>query len=225
MAAWIWGCRSPRSGLAGLSWVNASELTPRTRLSTSTATADLCFSVGPSSWFGPRASDRRRQATVEVDRGAGDVRRALGAEESDEVRKLVRLTEPLERHAALRRHLAIERLGIARHPALPLAALHDADPARDGCGDEHLDLVGPRDVALEREQVGAGRAPDEVGGPLEHVLAPRAHRDLRARACEPLGGRSPEALARAGDDRDLAREAQLQIVHGAPKIPPRGELV
>src|SRR5438034_688524 len=223
MAAWIWGCRSPRSGLAGLSWVNASELTPRTRLSTSTATADLCFSVGPSSWFGPRASDRRRQATVEVDRGAGDVRRALGAEESDEVRKLVRLTEPLERHAALRRHLAIERLGIARHPALPLAALHDAETDRI---DENLvdcvlvgEGLGPVDAGR------AGRAPDEVGGPLEHVLAPRAHRDLRARACEPLGGRSPEALARAGDDRDLAREAQLQIVHGAPKIPPRGELV
>src|SRR5213596_1485647 len=164
MAAWIWGCRSPRSGLAGLSWVNASELTPRTRPSTSIATDLLCFSMGTSS------SDRRRQATVEVDRGAGDVRRALGAEESDEVRKLVRLTEPLERHAALRRHLAIERLGIARHPALPLAALHDAETDRI---DENL-----VDCVLVGEglgQVDAGRARHARGeGPGGGRLA--AHR-------------------------------------------------
>src|SRR2546426_9518828 len=119
IAAWIWGCRSPRSGRAGLSWVNASELTPRTRPSTSAATADLRFSISASLWFGrnrPRASDRRRQAAVEVDRRAGDVRRALGAEEGHEIRELVRLAEPAERHAALLRHLAIKRLGIALHP-------------------------------------------------------------------------------------------------------------
>src|SRR5256886_17191208 len=64
---------------------------------------------------------------------------------------------------------------------------------------------------------------DRVGGTLEHVLAPRAHRDLRARARETLGGRPPEALAPAGDDRDLAREAQLQDVHRAPEdTTPRG---
>ena len=238
----------------------------------------------------------------------------------------MRLAEPAERHAALLRHLAIKRLGIALHPALPLAALRHAEanridqdpvgrvlvgerlgqvdarrachargerprrrrlaahrghvddaasaaalhvgdheaaeadrrhelqldvrlprgvvhlgetrgrrgagivhedvhaaPARDGRRDEGLHLVGPRHVAGQREQVGAGRAADRVGGTLEHVLAPRAHRDLRARARETLGGRPPEALAPAGDDRDLAREAQLQDVHRAPEdTTPRG---
>ena len=230
----------------------------------------------------------------------------------------MRLTEAGERHPALLRHFAVERLGVALDPALPLAALHHAKtdridenpvgcvlvgerlgqvdpgrarharrqrpgggglashrghvhdaaapaplhvgdheaaeadrghelqvdvglprgvvdlleargrggagvvdedvhaaPARDGRGDERLDLVRPRHVARHREQVGAGRAPDEVGGSFEHLLPPRAHRNLRARAREPLGGRPTEAFARAGDDRDFAREAQLQDVHGA----------
>src|SRR3989441_4683640 len=92
----------------------------------------------------PRASDRRRQAAVEVDRGTGDVCRALGAEEGDEVRELVRLTEAGERHPALLRHFAVERLGVALDPALPLAALHHAKTDRIDENPVGCVLVGER---------------------------------------------------------------------------------
>src|SRR5439155_18808634 len=79
--------------------------------------------------------------------------------------------------------------------------------------------------------VTAGRAPDGVRRPLEHVLAPGTHGDLRAGAREPLHAGAAEPLAAAGDDGNLAGETELQSVHDrlqirdCPNISLRGRLV
>src|SRR5256884_1567362 len=205
IAPWIWGWCSPRSGRAGLSWVKACELPPSTSpRARSAATIDRLFRMLASC--DPRGpSDRRRQPAVEVDRGARDVRRALGAEEGDEVRELVRLAEPAERHAAFVRHLAVERLGIALHPALPLAALHDAE----------ADRVDPNRVGrvLVRErlgQVGAGRARHARGQRPRRRRLPADRRHVHdAPAATALHVRDDEAA-------ESDRRPDLQVEVGLP---------
>src|SRR5204862_541941 len=73
-------------------------------------------------------------------------------------------------------------------------------------------------VRGHREDVAAGRAPHVLHTALEHVLATRAGRDLRAGASEPLHAREAEPFAATRDDRDLTGETELERVHDGLQV-------
>src|SRR3546814_12659324 len=73
------------------------------------------------------------EATVDVDRCAGDVGRRVGGEEAGYVGELFRLADPAQRHTRrlqLPEVVVVRVRCLLRVPALPLAALADADAER-----------------------------------------------------------------------------------------------
>src|SRR5205085_5730834 len=82
-------------------------------------------------------------------------------------------------------------------------------------------VVDLRDVGLDRQRARSVRL-DARRRVLEAVGAARAHDDVRARLPQALGEGDAEAGRRAGDDRDLAVEAELvEHAHGRKSQPHR----
>src|SRR3546814_18617519 len=72
------------------------------------------------------------RSAVDVDRRAGDIGGRVGGEEAGHVGELLRLADPAQRHARrlrLQERVVVRVRGLLRAPALPLAALADADAA------------------------------------------------------------------------------------------------
>ena len=93
----------------------------------------------------------------------------------------------------------------------PRIVQQDVDGAElpDGGRDHGVAPGRLGDVRDHRQDLRPRRLPDVVQGALEHVLAPGAGGDPRARARKPLDGRPPQPLAAARHDRDLALESKL----------------
>ena len=83
-----------------------------------------------------------------------------------------------------------------------------AEPA-DRRRDELPDRVLAVEVAGDHEHVAPGGVADLLRGLVEIAARPAADRDLHALLGQHLRARAPETLARAADDRNLARELEI----------------
>src|SRR5262249_53067485 len=88
-------------------------------------------------------------------------------------------------------------------PEVPRSAVHEA-----------LRVLAACQVGGNGEDLPAGFATDLLGRRLEHVLAPRTDRDVRALAREHAGDAFADPETAAGHERHVAAELQI---HGPPQ--------
>src|SRR4030095_6221588 len=89
----------------------------------------------------------------------------------------------------------------------------DAAEAADRGVDDPLDVVGPRQIAGDREHLRPGRAGELPGRLLERRLAARADRHPDAFLDETERDRLADAFAAPGDQRHAPLQAEIHRRH------------
>ena len=84
-----------------------------------------------------------------------------------------------------------------------------AAESADGRGDEVADGLGAVEIAREGQDIGARGVADLLRRLVQVLLRAAAQGQLRSLVREHLRARPTEPLARAADDRDLARELEI----------------